>query len=263
MMKKLLKNSIFFIALGFVTLSFGQITVAFSPAGPINILEDGTLAEPIVVTVDNIPDGANGVTVSLRLFDQGASSFTGGEQVTTSSASGNFVAGSDADNVNTTVATVDDDAGDGVYKKVFTYKKIGSGLTVGDDLIAYVRYTNNTTALQSLTPSINFSSATAYSNPTSPTTSSKRAHFALSTLKVVATLTTSDFNGISSSIYPNPVSTIINISNKVKTQTYKVIDLQGKTVKDVEATGSIDVSDLSSGVYVLKTDVGAAKFVKK
>lgn len=67
---------------------------------------------------------------------------------------------------------------------------------------------------------------------------------------------------ISKSIYPNPVSSSLKISSSVKTKSYKIVNLLGKTVKDIKANGSLDVSDLSSGIYLLVTDSGMARFVK-
>ncbi|GAA4235017.1 hypothetical protein GCM10022291_15860 [Postechiella marina] len=79
------------------------------------------------------------------------------------------------------------------------------------------------------------------------------------------TLSNKSFNNanIAKNIYPNPVSSTLNVSNSINTKTYKIVNLLGKTIKDVEANGSIDVSDLSSGIYILATDAGKAKFVKK
>ena len=66
-----------------------------------------------------------------------------------------------------------------------------------------------------------------------------------------------------SSFYPNPVKDIITIGNDVQTKTYKVLSLTGAILKDVPATGTLNVSDLASGTYILATDVGTAKFIKE
>ena len=80
-----------------------------------------------------------------------------------------------------------------------------------------------------------------------------------------STLSVSDFNktSITSNVSPNPVSSILNVSLDVITKKYKVVNLAGVTVLETEATGSVDVSGLSSGVYLLVTDAGIAKFIKK
>ncbi|MDB2384924.1 T9SS type A sorting domain-containing protein [Polaribacter sp.] len=79
----------------------------------------------------------------------------------------------------------------------------------------------------------------------------------------VSTASTKDFENISSSIYPNPVSNTLNISSSVETKTYKILNTLGATIKVSPATGSMDVSDLKSGLYFLVTDSGMAKFLKK
>lgn len=94
-------------------------------------------------------------------------------------------------------------------------------------------------------------------------TSNAHLYYELVAGVVNAPLSTKDVSNISGSIFPNPVSSTLIISNSIETKTYKVVNLLGKTVKDVEATGSLDVSDLSAGIYILKTDAGIAKFVKK
>lgn len=76
-------------------------------------------------------------------------------------------------------------------------------------------------------------------------------------------LSTASIENISSSIYPNPVNSTLNINSDINTKTYKVINMLGATVKNVSATGTLDVSDLPAGIYVLITDAGIAKFIKQ
>ena len=71
------------------------------------------------------------------------------------------------------------------------------------------------------------------------------------------------------SIYPNPVSDILMIKN-VKSSDYKsysITDILGKTVYSVsnnETINSIDVSNLSKGLYFLHVgDLSPVKFIKK
>ncbi|WP_010181885.1 T9SS type A sorting domain-containing protein [Aquimarina agarilytica] len=78
-----------------------------------------------------------------------------------------------------------------------------------------------------------------------------------------STLSTSEFSGnINGSFGPNPASDMITIDSNIQTETYSVADLSGATVKTVKAEGTLDVSDLPSGIYFLITDVGVAKFEK-
>lgn len=67
---------------------------------------------------------------------------------------------------------------------------------------------------------------------------------------------------IASSLYPNPVSDVLTV-NVQGAQTYRLINTVGQTVLEQQATGSINVSSLASGVYILVTEVGTAKVVVK
>lgn len=90
----------------------------------------------------------------------------------------------------------------------------------------------------------------------------------ISKLNVVKNPTTTlgikDFNkaSIAVSVSPNPVSSVLTVSQNVVTKSYKVVNLAGTTVLETAATGSIDVSNLANGVYLLVTDSGITKFIK-
>ncbi|MGA9638957.1 T9SS type A sorting domain-containing protein [Flavobacterium sp.] len=80
----------------------------------------------------------------------------------------------------------------------------------------------------------------------------------------IASLGTGDFSKQKlTSFYPNPVKDIITIGSGVETKTYKVLSLTGAVLKDVPATGTLNVSDLASGTYILSTDAGTAKIIKE
>ena len=66
-------------------------------------------------------------------------------------------------------------------------------------------------------------------------------------------------------IFPNPASNILNII-AIPGETIKIIDLNGKTVKSILATGKkslIDIGDLGGGVYIVKSGNTTAKFIKR
>lgn len=75
------------------------------------------------------------------------------------------------------------------------------------------------------------------------------------------------------SVYPNPTSNIINISNttNILLEGAQIIDMNGRTVKTVSLAGvsetQINISDLSSGIYMmnLSSDQGMVtkKIIKK
>ncbi|WP_431243724.1 T9SS type A sorting domain-containing protein [Flavobacterium sp. P21] len=86
------------------------------------------------------------------------------------------------------------------------------------------------------------------------------------TAKVNGSLSAPDFNLTSFQFYPNPVIDILNIENNAVIDDVEIIDVSGKSVlyRKINAPSSeIDLSSLSSGVYVLKvTSEGKAKTVK-
>lgn len=76
-------------------------------------------------------------------------------------------------------------------------------------------------------------------------------------------------NGIKNSnikIYPNPTNNIINIKglNKNENNTIQIFDVQGKLVitKTITEKGTIDLSELNKGVYVIKIGEVVQRIVK-
>lgn len=73
------------------------------------------------------------------------------------------------------------------------------------------------------------------------------------------------------SVYPNPVSDRLNIDYKENISYLTVYDLSGRSVKSLStnnSNNSIDVSDLKSGIYMLRiktenNNVSTVKFIKK
>lgn len=80
-------------------------------------------------------------------------------------------------------------------------------------------------------------------------------------------LSTKDFASKSISFYPNPVTSDLNISSETEIKSISVIDLNGKTVKTLKSAEnikSVNMSDLSQGMYILSTDTNQQfKFLKK
>jgi PKD repeat protein len=67
-------------------------------------------------------------------------------------------------------------------------------------------------------------------------------------------------------IYPNPTNNIINIEglNKNENNTIQIFDVQGKLVitKNITEKGTVDLSELNKGVYVIKIGELAQRIVK-
>jgi hypothetical protein len=69
------------------------------------------------------------------------------------------------------------------------------------------------------------------------------------------------------SFYPNPVKNILNISSESNIVSIKIISTSGKLLKLVHNLKSVDVSDLPTGVYLIKVQsdkaITTSKFIKK
>lgn len=74
------------------------------------------------------------------------------------------------------------------------------------------------------------------------------------------------FNSKSISIYPNPVIDNLNISSDSNINSISISDLNGKTIKTVKSAEnikSINLAELSQGMYILSTDTNKQfKFLK-
>ena len=67
-------------------------------------------------------------------------------------------------------------------------------------------------------------------------------------------------------IYPNPVKDVLNIDLKANQGEVKIFDLSGKVIKtaSVNKSGSVDVSKLSKGLYIVEITInGSSKVTKK
>jgi len=94
----------------------------------------------------------------------------------------------------------------------------------------------------------------------------------LDTVNFATNLSTSDFLSSKFAVYPNPVNDIINFSNEDNAivSTIEMSDLNGRVVKSVKVNateGQISISDLATGIYMMKinTDQGVAtkKIIKE
>ena len=68
------------------------------------------------------------------------------------------------------------------------------------------------------------------------------------------------------SIYPNPISDKINIESTKKLKSIEIYDIAGKKIKSIVVNNykhTIDVSDLHSGVYLIKLQMGEAVIIEK
>ena len=65
-----------------------------------------------------------------------------------------------------------------------------------------------------------------------------------------------DFNFKKMNLYPNPTTGIFNLSNSSDVNVVSVYNLSGLQVKKFDLNEKMDISQLSSGIYFVKTDTG-------
>ena len=79
-----------------------------------------------------------------------------------------------------------------------------------------------------------------------------------------STLSITEYDNSSVTIYPNPVVNILNVNSKTPISSLSVFDLNGKKVKSISKTNSLDVSDLAHGLYIFEVqDISGNKVTKK
>jgi hypothetical protein len=152
-------------------------------------------------------------------------------------------------------------------------------LTVGNDALQAAQTTqlwantafNNTTYTQFTANYTAPATGIYYFGFNDISTAQATATLRLDSINFSSVLGTNDYLTSKFSVYPNPVSNIINFSNEANAvvSTIEMSDLNGRVVKtvNVNATeGQVSVSDLATGIYMMKitTDQGVAikKIVK-
>lgn len=88
------------------------------------------------------------------------------------------------------------------------------------------------------------------------------------TLGFTSTLATDQFNNLEISVYPNPANDVVSVSNTTNAiiSNVEMTDLNGRVVKNtsLNATeGQINISDLSTGVYLMKVSSDQGSITKK
>jgi hypothetical protein len=68
----------------------------------------------------------------------------------------------------------------------------------------------------------------------------------------------SNTNGLT--IYPNPFTDVLQLSNVENITSINVSDISGKTVKTISASAEINLSELNSGVYFLHVTLKNGEF---
>ena len=87
----------------------------------------------------------------------------------------------------------------------------------------------------------------------------------IDTFSVSTNLSNQSFDNDAFSLYPNPSSDFLNISNpnNVEIKNISVIDINGRTIKNINSATTINVSDLNAGVYFVTIETAEGKSTKK
>ena len=112
-------------------------------------------------------------------------------------------------------------------------------------------------------------SATAIANIANPCTNPATAAYGQAedyTIEVVApgTLAVSDVNKTDVSVYPNPFTDVLNISDVKGVKSVSVSDISGREVKTLAPATELNLSNLNAGLYIvnLKMEDGSVKTFK-
>lgn len=87
----------------------------------------------------------------------------------------------------------------------------------------------------------------------------------LDTFSLTSTLSNESFTMNNFDIYPNPASSVLNISNtnNIEINNISITDLNGRVIKNVNGNTTINVSDLNAGVYFVTIESTEGKSTKK
>lgn len=111
-------------------------------------------------------------------------------------------------------------------------------------------------------------SATAIANIANPCTNPATSYGQAEdyTIEVVSagTLAVSDVNKANVSVYPNPFTDVLNISNVDGVKSITINDMSGREVRSLAPSAKINLSNLSEGLYIvnLKMEDGSVKTFK-
>jgi Glycosyl hydrolase catalytic core/Secretion system C-terminal sorting domain/F5/8 type C domain len=82
--------------------------------------------------------------------------------------------------------------------------------------------------------------------------------------RLASALTVNEFSLANFKIYPNPASSLLNISGSTDVELIEIMDLNGKQLIEKSGLNSVDISNLSNGVYFIKINKkNIFKFIKK
>ena len=71
----------------------------------------------------------------------------------------------------------------------------------------------------------------------------------------MGTLAVSDATKVGASVYPNPFTDVLKISDVKGVKSISISDVSGRLVKTVKATAEIQVSELKTGLYIVNLNM--------
>lgn len=142
--------------------------------------------------------------------------------------------------------------------------------TAGDDDPDFTHLTYDLSAYNGQTFTIGFEGTHKYDKDKNGTNNGNATFIDnISITGLLSTIEVDDLNVLT--IYPNPAENLISfLVNEQAFENFSIIDILGKEVNDlttVQTTGGnliqLDISQLSSGTYYLRTKIGVGRFTKK
>jgi hypothetical protein len=128
---------------------------------------------------------------------------------------------------------------------------ITTNMTVGDDYVSQAVYLGNNAAWTGKIYKINL-------HPRINNTNSAAGDFYID--KIIfspeAVLSTNSVQKNAASVYPNPTTGLLTISDVSTIKTMTISNVVGQVVKTFGAQSTLDISDLKAGVYILKANNG-------
>lgn len=70
-------------------------------------------------------------------------------------------------------------------------------------------------------------------------------------------------SAISLMIYPNPANDFITISADVELSSIALLDVNGRFIRTIEEQGTVNISDLTAGVYLLQLEYNGQRFLER
>jgi len=130
----------------------------------------------------------------------------------------------------------------------------------GEDEVTTISAVNNTYTISGLSIEGTFS----FKNTINATTGNQLRIFSVTFTYSEGTASTNENNIEGLKVYPNPASELVNIvSNEIGTKNVAIYDMLGKKVLETSTEETVNVSTLTSGVYIMNINQDGKKASRK